>query len=183
MRDKLHRVGNLLERLDRCELHLAVLACDIAALGQTVLGVDVRIVLVRHELDAEAAVPFFTRFGEENHVAVERDVEAFERQHHHQRRRRIVLVVDGAPAVDVAAVAHRAERRKAPLLLVDADGVEVAHDEQRPLLAAAFEAGEDVRSLLFQLEDLCRQFRIQDWLEAQRHKQRISRTGFTPSEL
>ena len=45
--------------------------------------------------------------------------EALQQQHRHQRGGEVVLVVDRAAAVDVAAVAGRAERRELPLRLVD----------------------------------------------------------------
>ena len=52
---------------------------------------------------------FLARFGEEDDVAVERHIQPLEHQHRHQRGGDVVLVVDGAAAVDVAAIARRAE--------------------------------------------------------------------------
>ena len=101
-------------------------------------------------------MPSSPDFGEEDDVAVERDVLPLEHQHHHQPGDEVVLVVHRAAAVDVAAVASRAERRMRPLLRVDVDDVGVAHDEERPLPATALEAGDDVRPVRLEREDLDR---------------------------
>ena len=58
----------------------------------------------------------------------------------------VVLVVHGAAAVHVAAVAHGAERRVRPLRGVDGHHVGVAHDQDGPLLAVALDARDDVRA-------------------------------------
>jgi hypothetical protein len=96
-------------------------------------------VVLDHVLDANARRPFLSGLGEKNHVTVERHVEPFQRQHRHQRGDDVVLVVDGAAAVDIAAVARSAERGERPLLGVDRDHVGMSHQEQRALGAIAFE--------------------------------------------
>ena len=68
----------------------------------------------------------------------------------------VVLVVDGAAAVDVAAVARGAERRVLPLRRVDVHDVACAHEQQRPLAAVAFEPRDDVRPMRSAREDLAR---------------------------
>ena len=122
-----------------------------------VLRVDGGKVLVRHQLDADACRALLARLRQEDHVAVQRQVGALQQQHHHQRRREVVLVVHRAAAVDVAAVAHRAERRMRPLLRVHVDDVGVAHDQQRPLAAVALDARDHVGPVGLARVDLDRQ--------------------------
>ena len=104
---ELDPVRNLLQRLHRGELRLSTRPRHAAALGEAVLGVDLREVLVGHELDADARRALFARFGQEDHVAVERHVLPLQQQHRHERGDDVVLVVDRAAAVDIAAVASR----------------------------------------------------------------------------
>ncbi len=139
-------VGDLLGRLHAREPYLSARARDAAALGEAVLGVDLRPVVLDQELDAELRAGLLAGLGQEDHVAVERHVQPLQLQHHHQRGDDVVLVVHGAAAVDVAAVARGRERRMRPLRRVDLDDVGVAHDEQRPLLAGAAQPRDEVRS-------------------------------------
>ena len=155
-RGQLDGARNLLERLHRRELDLAARARHAAAFREAVLGVDFREVLVGHELDADARRTLFAGLGQEDDVAIERHVLPLEHQHDHQAGDDVVLVVHGAAAVDVAAVARGAEGRIRPLLRVDVDDVGVPHDEEGPLLAVALEAGDDVRTLGLEGQDLGR---------------------------
>jgi hypothetical protein len=127
-----------------------------SALGETELGGDRLEVMVGHELRADLRRAFFAGFCQQNHVAVERRVVALERDHQHQPGDQVVLVVDRAAAVHVAALAHRAERRVRPLRLVDGDDVGVPEDQDRPLLAVALEARDDVGARGILGEDLVR---------------------------
>ena len=56
----------------------------------------------------------------------------------------------------MTAVARGAKRRVRPFLRVDVDDVGVAHDEDRPLGAAALEPREDVRTTRLERENLHR---------------------------
>jgi hypothetical protein len=49
-------------------------AHDAAALGEAELGFDLGEVFFHHELDAELHGAFLARLGEEDHIAVERDL-------------------------------------------------------------------------------------------------------------
>ncbi len=124
--------------------------------GEAVFGLDLRIVLAHHELHAEIRAALLAGLRQKDDVAVERHVEPLEQQHRHQPAGEVVLVVDRAASVDPAAVARGAERRELPLRLVDGDHVAVAHDQQRLLLAVAFQAGDDVGAVGVEREDLRR---------------------------
>ena len=165
-RHQLDAARNFLRRLDGREPRLAANPGDAAALREAVLGLDLREVLADHELDAEAGIPLFTRFGQEDDIAIERHVLALQQHHRHQRGREVVLVVHRAAGVDVAAFARRAERRVLPLRRVDRDDVGVGHDEQRPLPAVALQPRDDVRPLRIEREDLRRDaFLVEHLLE------------------
>ena len=154
VRDELDAPRHLLSRLDLHVLELTLLADAVAALGQAVFGVDFGPVLRDHEADADPRVPFFARFGEKDHVAVERDVEPLQRQHRHDSRGQVVLVVDRSTSVDVAAGALGAEWSVLPFRRVDSDGVEVTHDEQRTLSSVALEPRDHVRPIGIGCENL-----------------------------
>ena len=156
LRDELDAARNLLGRLTRSRNCASPpIARDAAAFGEAVLGVDLVEVLRDHELDAEvASCPSspdsarkmtsrssgtFSRFSSSIVISAGGEV---------------VLVVDRAAAVDVAAVARRAERRELPLRRVDGDVVGVPHDEQRPLLAVALQPRDDVRAVGIEGEEL-----------------------------
>ena len=96
------------------------------------------------------------RLGQEDDVAIERHVAAFEQQHHHQRRRQVVLVVHRAASVDVAAVAIGAEGRVRPLLRIDVDDVGMTQDEQRTLSSRTLDPRNDIGTMCFEREDLDR---------------------------
>ena len=155
-RGQLHRVRNLLERLHGDKLGLAAATGAVAALRETVLRINRREMLVDDELDADARAAFFARLGEEDDVAIERHVQPLEQQHHHQRRRDIVLVVHGATAVDITAVARRAEGWRRPLLGIDIDDVRVRHEQERPLLAVPLQPRDDARPMWLERDDLNR---------------------------
>ena len=106
-RGQLDGAGDLLERLDRRELDLAVGARDVPALRKAILGVNLRKILTDDELDADAGAAFLTRFGEEDDVTVERDVLPLEHQHDHQTGDEIVFVVHRPTAVSSR---HRGSR-------------------------------------------------------------------------
>ena len=110
--------------------------------------------LLGDEADPDARVPLLSRLGEEDHVAVERDVEPLEQQHRHETGGDVVLIVDGAAPVDVAAVPRGGERRMRPLRRVHGDDVGVPHDQERALAAGSLEAGDDVGATGVEREDL-----------------------------
>ena len=64
------------------------------------------------------------------------------------------FVVDGSPRVHEAAIACRAERWMHPLLRVHHHDVCMAHDQERPLPAVAFQACDQVDAVRFGLEAL-----------------------------
>ena len=156
MRHQFDAAWNFLQRLDGGVLGDAADADGAAALGQAILGLDLRVVLADHVLDAEVGVALFARLGQKDDVAVERHVEPLQQQHRHQPAGEVVLVVDRAARVDPAAVARGAERRELPLRLVDGDDVAVPHDQQRLLLAVALQPRDDVGALRVEREDLRR---------------------------
>ena len=139
-----YAAGNLLGGLNLNVLELAVLADGGAPFGDADFGVDVGVVLVDQERNAHGGGAFFAGLGKEDDVAIERGALTLDEDDRHQRGGEIVFVVDGAAAVDVAAFAVGRERPIDPFLGVDVDGVGVADDEERLLLAGAFEAGDDV---------------------------------------
>ena len=155
-RHQLDAARDLLQRLHRRVLHLAADADDAAAFGNAVLGVDQRELLLHQVADADAGAAFLAGFRDEDHVARERHVQPLQQQHRHQRRGEVVLVIDRAAAVDVAAVAGRAQRRELPLRVVGRHHVAVAHDEQRPLAAVALQPGDEVGPFRIGADDLRR---------------------------
>src|SRR5206468_7663055 len=154
VRDELDAARNLLARLHLGVAHLSLLTIDAAAFGETVLRLELGEVLRDHIADADTRVALFARFGQIDHVAVERHAPALQHQHRHQRRRGVVLVVDRTAAVHPAAVARRAEGRELPLRGVDAYGIRVAHDQQRTLRAVSVQTSEHVRPVWFEREQL-----------------------------
>jgi hypothetical protein len=67
--------------------HLAVFDGRVPSLGQRILGVDLVVVLLHHEIDADSGgVRFLAGLGQEDHIAIERHVIALQQQHHHQVR-------------------------------------------------------------------------------------------------
>ena len=153
-RRQLDGAGNLLERLDRCELDLTARPRHAPAFGEAVLGVDLREMLAGHELDADARRTLLAGLGEKDDVAIERHVLPLEHEHHHEAGDEIVLVVHRPTAVDIPAVARGAEGRMGPLLRIDVDDIGVPHDEERTLLATALEAGDHVGTARLEGQDL-----------------------------
>ena len=175
--------------------HLAAAPHDPAAFGEAELGRDRIEVVVGHELRADVRRAFFTCFRQQDHVAIERGVVALEVEHQHQAGDEVVFVVHGAAAVHVSAVSHRAERRMGPLGRIDRDDVGVAEDQDRPLLAVALDARDDVgaRGILgehlvwnaFLLEDrlqvvdrLCFVARRAAGVDLQQRLEMLNRFGF-----
>ena len=113
--DELDRARDLLERLHARELHRSAAADHVGALGEAVLRVDLRKMLFGRELDADPGRSLLARFHEEDHVAVEGDVAALERQHGHEAGGDVVLVVDGAPG-------RRCSRPQIKAIVLDASG-------------------------------------------------------------
>ena len=154
--NEIDAVWNLLAGLDRGVPHSARFARDIAAFRVAELRVDRREVLVDEVFDADARRALLARFGEKNHVAIERHIRALERQHCHQGGRHVVLVVERASPVHVTALAHGAEGRVNPLLRIHVDDVRMSHDQERPFAAGAREACNDVRPVRLEREHLHR---------------------------
>ena len=182
---ELDGVRNLLERRDPGVLHAAADARDAAALGVAVLRLDLGIVLVDHELNADPRAAFLSRFRQEDHVAIERDVQPLQLEHHHQRRGQVVLVVDRAAAIDPAAVARGAERRELPFRRIDVDDVAVADDEERPLAAVALQSSDHVGPVRLEREELRRNaFLVEHLLDVLRGGQLLARriAGVEPQQ-
>jgi hypothetical protein len=146
---QLDRARDFFQGLHRRVLHLAVLPGDAAAFCEAILGIDLGIVVVHHELDPNAHRAFLPRLCQENHVAIERHVLPLQEQHHHHRGRDIVLVVHGAAPVHVSAVTHAAERRMGPFLRVHIHRVGVRHDQQGASGAAALQSRHKVWPMAF----------------------------------
>ena len=142
--DDADAVGDFFGRLDTAVLDFSACAHDATAFGETELGVDFSEMFAHHKLDAELHGSFFAGLGQENHVAVERQLAAFQKQHRHERSGDVVLIVHGAAAVDVAVGACGGKRRMFPLLGVDVDDIGVAHEEERALRAVAADASDEV---------------------------------------
>ncbi len=142
--------------------------------ARQILGVDRVEVLVDHELRADVGRAFLARLGQEDHVAVERGAGALQHQHQHQAGDQVVLVVHGAAAVDVAARQIRAEWTVIdPLLRVDRDDVGVPHHENRPLLAVALDARDEVGAARVLGEHLVRDALLVEHLLHVLHRARL----------
>ena len=116
-----------------------------AAFRHGEFGVDLSEVLADHEVDADAGhVGLFTRFGEEDHVAIELHAEALQHQHGHQVRGQHRLVILAAPSPDVAVLHDRAERVDGPLLALHADDIGVGENQQGPPRPVALEPRDEV---------------------------------------
>src|SRR5437773_5516880 len=143
-RRSLHRqvdwMWNLLHGLDRSVQRTAADARHASTFRQAILGVDFGVMLVGHEIDSDAASAFFTGFGEEDHVAIQWNIQSFKHQQRHQARHHVRLVVERAARIDVAFVPRSAEWREGPLLWIDGDDVRVSHQKQRLLSAITFQA-------------------------------------------
>src|SRR3990172_331635 len=61
-----------------------------------------------------------------------------------------------AAAIDVAGIAGGAERRKRPFLRVDVHGVGMGHDQERTLLSASRQTGDEIRPMGLEGEHLDR---------------------------
>ena len=86
VRDEVDALRKFLRGLHAGIADLAIDARRVAALGEAVLGIDRVEVLVDHELDTDVRRALLACFGEEDHVAVERDEVALQLQHRHERR-------------------------------------------------------------------------------------------------
>jgi hypothetical protein len=143
------RARNLLDGLDRRKFDNPARTSHAAAFGKAEFRIDRVEVLVGDELDAKTGAAFFAGLEQQDHIAIERHIQAFERQHHHQGRDDVVLVVNCSASVDVAAILGAAEWRMGPLLRIDVDGIGVRHQQQGLLLAAAFQPSDEVRTMRF----------------------------------
>jgi len=83
----------------------------------------------------------------EDEVALERDALFLEPRDDQRAHDRHVLHVDGAAAPDVAVVDLAAKRRMLPALRLGLDDVEMRGQQERRLLARAFEPRDDVLPL------------------------------------
>ncbi len=86
--------------------------------------------LVHGEEHAGSAVGFFVAFGEEDHVAIEARAGAFELDEDGEIGGEHAFVVNGAAAVEVAVFYGRGEGVHGPFGFVNADDVEMSHQEQ-----------------------------------------------------
>ena len=112
--------------------------------------------LVHHELNADLRRAFLAGLGQENHVAVERHISPFQFQHCHEGSDDVIFVINGAPAIHIAAVSRCAKRRERPLPGIDIHDVGVAHNKERPLLAAALQPRNDIRPIRLESKHLGR---------------------------
>jgi len=145
--DDFHGAWFLFGRADVRVDILSSAADDAAAFGEAILGVDCLEVLIDHELRAHVGRAFLARFGEKDHVAIERGVRALQHQHQHQARDQVVLVVYRTASVDVPAGDVGAEWTVIdPLFRIDRHHIGVPHHQDRFLLAVPFDPGDQVRA-------------------------------------
>ena len=151
--DEFEGVGDFFGGLDGDVGGFAFAADAGAAFGEADFGFDFGPVFADHVFDADLGGGLFAGFGEEDDVAVEGDVVALEQEHGHEDGGDVVLVIDGAAAIDVAAVAGGGEGRVGPEGGEDADDVGVGHEEEGAFGAIALEAGDEVGAVGFEGEE------------------------------
>jgi SAM-dependent methyltransferase len=112
-------------------LHFAILQHDFAALiDRKPRG---KFIPILRNQDFQAGFPklLFIRGGQENHVAVQMNVSAFQRDERSQVRHQHALVVDRSSAIEIPIFDHAAERVDRPLALVHSHDIHVRHQQQR----------------------------------------------------
>ena len=148
MRGQLEAARVFLLQPHRDILHAAIRPAAAAHLGEAIFGVDIREVLIHHEIDAHRRgfrAAFFAGLGQKNNVAIEREIQPLELQHNHQAGHHVRLVVDRAAPIDASAVARGAERREGPLRRIDRHDVRMAHQQEGALAAVALQSCHQVR--------------------------------------
>jgi len=115
-----------------------------AAFGERVLGRNVVPVLAHQKIDAVLCGALLARLGDEDHVAIERHGGTLEQEQSHQPHGDVALVVDGSPPNDEAVAEGGGERIRFPAGAFNTDDISVAHDDDGPLCAVAFQAGNEV---------------------------------------
>ena len=107
------------------------------------VGEDARLV-IDEPSRAVAAAFLLVAGGDKQHVAIEEDARALDREHRHQLDHAGALVVDRAAAPYFAVLDEARERRHLPFLGIGRDHVHVAQQNDRlGMLADAAQAGGD----------------------------------------
>ena len=109
---------------------------------------------LHHEIDADLIAAFFTCLGQEDYVAIQGNFQAMQQQQHLYAGNPMALVVRGTAAVQETVADQTAERIDGPLLPLHADCIDVPHDQQRLLGAAAADSRHKVSAAGYQFEDL-----------------------------
>ena len=105
---------------------------DSATLIEQVTGVGKDLLLVLDEPSGAVAAAFFLVAGrDEDHVALEQDAGAFDRQHRHQLDHARTLVIDRTAAPDIAVLDLTREGWHLPLLGIGRHHVHVAEQHDR----------------------------------------------------
>ena len=122
--------GNFFTRLHGHVLHFAVFLRVVATFVDDVTCGDLVPVFFDGHFHSVYAAGFLVAFGEVDHVAIEAGAGTFQRNEHGEIRDRHRFVVDGAAAIQIAVFHDGAEGIDGPFCFVDADDIEMAHQQE-----------------------------------------------------
>ena len=142
---QLHPGRVLFHRLHRGPPHFAVPPDHAPTLGQTRFRFNLREMIAHQVADPDSGIAFLPRFRHKDHVAIRYRARPLQHHHRHHGGEQIRLVIQRAPAINVAVLVGRAERRQRPFGRVNLHRVAVAHNQQRLLCPVALDAGDQVR--------------------------------------
>jgi len=146
------RPRHLFRRGDLNELHLSIGFSYSTAFVQRELASDLVPVLAHDEVHTHLRISLLTRFGQENHVAVKGHFQAMQQHYHLQTHGGHAFVIHGAAAVDITVFDGAGEWVHRPPTPLDTHHVEMSHQQQGFLLAAALEPRHQVSPALLLFE-------------------------------
>src|SRR6202034_2830732 len=130
-RDYIHVNGNLLGGLHADVLNLSVLQDGVATFIKRKARGNFVPMFFYGEFHSEFSAGLFVTFGEKNHVAVQSRLRALQCNKDCKIRGQHSFVVNRAPSVKVAVFYYGGERVHGPFGFIDADHIQMSHQEQR----------------------------------------------------
>src|ERR1700752_284266 len=121
---------NFLASLHGHVLYFAAFENVVSAFVESITSSNLVPVFFDRHFHPVRAAGFLVAFRKVDHVAIEASVGAFQRDEYREVSDRHPLVVNGASAIQIAILYDGAEGINSPLRFVDADHVEMAHQQQ-----------------------------------------------------
>src|ERR1700746_2998925 len=121
---------NFLASLHGHVLYFAAFENVVSAFVESITSSNLVPVFFDRHFHPVRAAGFLVAFRKVDHVAIETSVGAFQRDEYREVRDRHPLVVNGASAIKIAILYDGAEGIDAPFGFVDADDIEMAHQQE-----------------------------------------------------